>query len=813
MVVSARVRLVSLWVSQVARVLADNCLRVFVVLQLARIGGGQQEAAWHLVTAILMVPAVLLAPCNGAISNSLPKPSVLAGSAVWCCVITSVFALLNGPWLPCWALVVLGAAIYSPTRYALLPAAAVDTHIPLTRINGWIEMGAVAAVVAGMVCALDADGYLVGGYEAAVMLVVTANVLGALTAAPVRFPSDVRRPETAARAIAGFFRDCRRIWGIGEIRFCLLGLALLRGLTTGMAGAVAAATFNGDFQLRDLIGVGGWVLGGAALGSLLAGVQRHPRRVLGLVPIGAGGLALGLVLLALGIWPAPSLCLILGIMGGLVNVPLSATYQVDVPADARGNAMAVRNFADYILIALVAGTTAGLAHFQIINVAGQFWLMAGLAAAAAVFCWWALFREFMELLMELLVWPFHRIRGHGPGLDGFPAAGPCIVVANHSAWLDPVWLAKVLPRRQIPMMTSVFYDLPVMRWLMVNVAHAIRVQTGTFRREVPELKEAVAVLDRGECLMVFPEGAMRRHADRYLRQFGQGIWHILHERPRTPVVACWIEGGWGSYFSYWNGPPTKNKRMDFWRHIDIAVSAPQVLSDEILSEHKNTRAYLMRCCLEARRLLGLEVPALDAVQEGADEPKSNEAVAKRVQWDFATTLPALGIQGVATEPPLHAQGSHADIYINPTDPNLLIKVTDDQQDAANTIAAQALSSANIVRCHAHTREGVVNGTALLVTFVNGSRAPYSTPEFLGLMEGQHGTDPRDQAHMRIMRPDPFRLAILQSHARTSTVELHKLSELFRTIYLLESRLNVFLVDLADNIIDAGQVYVVVDFGR
>ena len=36
-------------------------------------------------------------------------------------------------------------------------------------------------------------------------------------------------------------------------------------------------------------------------------------------------------------------------MGGLVNVPLSATYQADVPADARGNAMAIRNFADYVL--------------------------------------------------------------------------------------------------------------------------------------------------------------------------------------------------------------------------------------------------------------------------------------------------------------------------------------------------------------------------------------------------------------------------------------------------------------------------------
>ena len=56
-------------------------------------------------------------------------------------------------------------------------------------------------------------------------------------------------------------------------------------------------------------------------------------------------------------------------------------------------------------------------------------------------------------------------------------------------------------------------------------------------------------------------------------------------------------------------------------------------------------------------------------------------VNKRVQWDFSITLPALGIQGITAEPPLHVQGTHADIYSNPNDPNTLIKVTNDDEDA------------------------------------------------------------------------------------------------------------------------------------
>jgi 1-acyl-sn-glycerol-3-phosphate acyltransferase len=169
-------------------------------------------------------------------------------------------------------------------------------------------------------------------------------------------------------------------------------------------------------------------------------------------------------------------------------------------------------------------------------------------------------------------------------------------------------MAKVLPRRVIPMMTSVFFDVPVLHWLMVNVVRAIRVQASSFRREAPELQEAMKQLDHGECVLIFPEGMMRRRDDQLLRQFGQGVWRILRDRPETPVVACWIEGGWGSYVSYKNGPPTKNKKFDYWWPVNIGVQAAQVLDAKLLEDQRATRQWLMRACLGARRYVGLGVP-------------------------------------------------------------------------------------------------------------------------------------------------------------------------------------------------------------
>jgi hypothetical protein len=186
--------------------------------------------------------------------------------------------------------------------------------------------------------------------------------------------------------------------------------------------------------------------------------------------------------------------------------------------------------------------------------------------------------------------------------------------------------------------------------------------------------------------------------------------------------------------------------------------------------------------------------------------------ASKIQWDPSITLPALGIEPT-TPRLLMSQGSHADIYEHPTDSTKLIKITNDRRDAKNIITAQSLNSPNVVKCYAQTSEGVARGVALVVDYIKGETAPYSTQEFLGMLEGKFGADDRGQAYLRIMRPDPFRQKILQSHGLLNGPEVQKLSQLFKTLYLLERKLKIFLADFVDNIIDAGNAYVVVDLGQ
>lgn len=616
----ARWKLVSLWFSQVARVTADNALRFFVCLEYAKLGEAQQNSAWYLVNAIFTLPAVFLAPFNGAICNSLPKPRVLTWTALYGFVVTAAFCLVNGHWITCWALISIGSAIYGPTRYAMLPAAAADTHWTLPRINGFIEMGTFTSVLAGLILIVGTDlstMLVLNTWIAAIVLVTALNGVAWLTALPVAFPSDLRRAEPPLQAVRDFFVDFRRIWKIREARICIIGLSGKRGLVIGMSGAMLAILFKDGLKLDEVAVITGWVAAGVAVGSLLAGVQKHPRRVLSFVPLGGIGFTVGMAYAAAGDKPDRWFCALVGVAAGLINVPLAATYQAVVPPDARGNAMAVRNLTDYVCATIAGVGLYLLAHFAGFDGPMQLWLIAAIALVATLAATWIFRREIIEQLVEFPFAILYRFRAAGPGLDTFPLRGPVIVVANHSGYADPLWLAKVLPRTVTPMMTAYFFDAPAMRWLMVYVFDAIRVELPSMRRQVPELQEAVAALDAGKCVVIFPEGRLRRTEERPLSMFGQGVWHILRDRPHTPVVVCWIEGGWGSFLSYYKGPPMKNKPIDLRHPIDVAVSAPIIVDAETLADLRKTRLYLMELCGKAREYLGL--PAVAAQPMEAEE--------------------------------------------------------------------------------------------------------------------------------------------------------------------------------------------------
>lgn len=365
-------------------------------------------------------------------------------------------------------------------------------------------------------------------------------------------------------------------------------VATLMGLASPLV-ALLVYDAAGDHTARQSALI--WLAASVLVGAAIPFLYWAPYRALGLVPYGT---LWWLAATAHGVywheWPGCANGFPIGlIIGALLR-------------GRRGRRRMENGLPVVAAVLIGAGVAWCLRSEQSVVVAG--YVLLALALLTLVWSIARLFRPLFEITLEPWVWLRYKLYGRGPGLRGFPRTGPCLVLANHACWLDPLFLAKFVPRPITPMMTARFYDKPVIRRLMVAFG-VIRVPEKALKKDAPELREAIAALERGECVVIFPEGYLRRTEERPLRRFGQGVWQILQARPDTPIYACWIEGGWGSYMSYFNGLPTQNKKKDKRRPIGIGISAPITIPPEELDEHLRTRIHLMNLVLEAREHLGL----------------------------------------------------------------------------------------------------------------------------------------------------------------------------------------------------------------
>jgi 1-acyl-sn-glycerol-3-phosphate acyltransferase len=353
---------------------------------------------------------------------------------------------------------------------------------------------------------------------------------------------------------------------------------------------------------------------GAGLAGLVGVRLVHRYRCLGLVPPGATIAALmALVGAVWGDWPGWAVAavpLALGLAAGAV-----LRYRDRVRTEHRR----------FVLCGALAGV-AGIVTAAVFTRgqgaddwrAAYSWLTVGASAVAAALAWPTLFRPFVEYLVCFGMRFIYKPRAAGPGLTAFPRHGPVLVIANHGDWFDPPLVGGLLPRTVTPLMAAAFYDKPGLRWLM-RVFGVIRVPDQPVRRETPELDEAVRALDLGKVVLLFPEGYLRRKEEVPLRRFGQGVWKLLDARPTTPVVPCWVEGTWGSYFSFKGGPPTKGKRFRPRRPVAVGFGEPLVVPPEVLKDRTATRLFLMRRVSDARRHAGLDPLPADQLPLPADD--------------------------------------------------------------------------------------------------------------------------------------------------------------------------------------------------
>lgn len=611
----ARLRLFALWFAVYFQVcvLAAIATSTLLTLQSNRYHAINSTAiaSW---LALSCLPALVLSPLIGVLSGSRRAwETMVAASAVSTLIVVRVVVNPGAPLLSVLGIVALASAFFAAATirlvFATLPAAGVRS----TTVMFLFTLGVFVSLPLGFKFGLRLPEEFSTAPGWATYATISYAVLGLAASILAR----VRPAEFVplSRGVVGpFAAGVRDAFRLRLAAYSLIGV----WLWAFFAGAVVVYILRLVVAFQDLrpeSSVENFTTrfaGAILLGIVLSALNRNTYRFGWLIMYAVVAVSVCLAWLRIGYavdGPLIGIGLALG-----VSLPALLHYCFTWTTPAHHGVVAALLVAGAALAVLIMG--AIVLSIGPDSVMAILLVIAGVAVilAAPVF-----YRSCLEGTAEFILWPVYRVRAFGPGVPNLPTRGPCLVIGNHAAWFDPLFLAKVLPLPTTPMMTSKFYDLPVLSWIMRRVIGTIRVPDVPFRHEAPELKEAVAALDRGECVVLFPEGYLRRKEEQPLRRFGRGVWKILCDRPTTPVFACWLEGNWGSFFSHRGGPPTKGKRIDFWTHIDVGIVGPIAMDPAVLADHMATRLFLMQQVAAAREPLGLPPIELPGVHEGEKE--------------------------------------------------------------------------------------------------------------------------------------------------------------------------------------------------
>lgn len=350
----------------------DNLYKeLMLLLCVERAGQGGDDRYQAYAGAIFAAAFILFSGFAGLLSDRNSKRNMIV-----LCKVAEIFVMLAGmlafwmnsiPWLLA-VLFLMGthSAFFGPPKYGILPEMLRSEDLP--RANGVILMTTFLAIIFGFACAGLAKEYFGDAVWQACGLCVGIAVLGTLTSLMIR-PTPIAEPKLkfTADALAIPQQTRRMLWADRELLTVLLAAS---GFWL-VGGVVYPPAINAMGKLQ--MGLGDTLTGalaattgaGIAAGCVIAGIVCRNRVKGWLVRLGAAGLAVSLLSLAipgqrfggtfLGFGGSAAALATVGLFAGFFSVPLQVYLQAKAPVEQKGRIIAAMNLLNWIGICLAAG--------------------------------------------------------------------------------------------------------------------------------------------------------------------------------------------------------------------------------------------------------------------------------------------------------------------------------------------------------------------------------------------------------------------------------------------------------------------------
>ena len=565
----------------------DNIFRLGVGATLAATAVNEQAAQslnlW--VMLLFTLPFLLVAPTAGSLGDRLPKHLIIRAARL---ADVAVCALgVVGIWLHSIPLMLISvgllatiSAFFAPVKLAVVPELVDDDELP--RANGKLVGLTIIGILGGMGLAATADQPLVLAGVTAVMCalgVAGAWMIPPLSAknptAPIAMPWSLVRQLRALGQPRGLWAPTLSLAGF----WALASIASVQ--LVSLVGAhyphLVFHSWLGTLSLNATQSIAATALAlglGLVVGSVLA-----PRMLSRAFPAGlpiAGALLAGASLAGAG-WHAhhggglPVFALWLfgaGVGAGWWEVPVTLLLQERSAPERRNLVMSgatiISNLATIILVVAIMPLTNGA--FGHAWLSAEIFMLVGVGAVAlATICLWFYRLQFVAWMCGTLtrcLWDLQVT-----GSEHLPTQGGCLIIANHLSYADGFALCSKLHRPVRFLVFGSFFRVPVLGFLLRAIG-AIPVNGGDRRAALmASLNGAVAALQRGEVVAIFPEGKLTRSGG--IDRFKSGLERIA-SRANVPVVPVYLDGLYGTWMSR---APVREWLRPF-RHVGVRVGAP-----------------------------------------------------------------------------------------------------------------------------------------------------------------------------------------------------------------------------------------------
>ncbi len=548
--------------------------------------GSTQIILTAFVNALIILPAIMLFTPAGYISDKLSKTIVVQKASKVALFLTILIMIsyyfgLFKIALFVTFLLAAQSAFFFPAKYGLIKEIFGKNRLP--EGNGIIQATTIIAILLSSVVFSIAFESMIDGNEKSIsdylehvwivtiVLVIFAVIQVILTKKiPIIEKGDnsLQFDMAKYKSFAYLKENLKHTFGNRVIAESIIGLGLFYGISQVLLAIFGVHLEEMSNEHNTVVAQGIMAMAGVgvAIGALVTAKISKNYIETGLIPVGIFGIVISIMFITntTSIYLLGVEFLMFGIFGGFILVVLNSLIQFRSDQHELGRVMAANNWVQniFMLSFLLLTMLWALNDFETKSI---FTFLSTVGIITFIYTMITLPQFLLRFIFKFIASFRYKLSTYG--VNNFPKDGAALLLGNHVSWIDWMILSIVAPRRVSFVIERSLYE----KWYLKPVFKffgLIPISTRASKSAFTAIKKK---LNDGKIVAIFPEGYISRNG--HLGKFQKGF-ELIIKNIDVPIIPFYIQGLWGSRFSY-----AEKKLKDNVRKVprDISVSFGKAL--------------------------------------------------------------------------------------------------------------------------------------------------------------------------------------------------------------------------------------------